>query len=258
MPMQSEDSIHRDVVSVRHLSRRFGNHDVLRDISLSIKNRETVAIMGASGGGKTTLLRCLSGLLQPSSGVVELFGVDINQCSERQLDEIRRKTGVVFQGAALFDYMTVGENVAFGVVRQKRMSRSEVNELVEHRLGIVGLQGTAHLMPSELSGGMRKRVGLARALATEPEILFYDEPTSGLDPITAFSIDGLIREVANTTQTTSVMVTHDIRSAMRVANRVLYLYEGQIVLDGVPELLHTTDDPHIQELVHKAETESLS
>jgi phospholipid/cholesterol/gamma-HCH transport system ATP-binding protein len=245
------------MIRVRDLTHKFGDKTVLRGVSLDVEKGETVAVMGSSGGGKTTLLRCMSGLLQPTSGTVELFGIDIFRCSAKDLAEIRRKVGIVFQGAALFDYMSVGENISFAAVRQKKMSGKEVKELVKARLETVGLEGTEKLYPSELSGGMRKRVGVARALATDPELLFYDEPTSGLDPVTAYSIDGLIKEVDSNLHATSVVVTHDLNSAMRVADRIVFLHEGTVIADAPPEAFTASADPRVREIVEKARSENL-
>jgi phospholipid/cholesterol/gamma-HCH transport system ATP-binding protein len=166
--------------------------------------------------------------------------------------------GVVFQGSALFDYLNVSDNIAFGVMRQRNLSRAELENLVADKLGLVGLPGIEKLMPSELSGGMKKRVGVARALASDPELLFYDEPTSGLDPITAYALDGLIRHVAGKTGATSVVITHDLHSVLRVATRVVFLYEGEIVYDGSASGFHDSKDPRIADVVAKAEAEALA
>ncbi len=246
------------MIRVAGVTHRFGEKTVLNDVSLHVSACETVAIMGGSGEGKTTLLRCMAGLLRPTEGVVELFGVDICTAPERKLEEIRRRVGVVFQGAALFDYLNVADNVSFGVVRRGRLNGEEIAELVAKKLKLVGLEGTERLMPSELSGGMRKRVGLARALAADPEILFFDEPTSGLDPVTAYSIDSLIREIGKELFTTSVVVSHDLHSVMRVADRVVFMFEGEVLADTTPEEFHRSDDPRIREAIEKAEDEALA
>lgn len=246
------------MIRITSLTVRFGQTTVLRDISLEIPKGQTIAIMGASGGGKTTLLRCMSGLLRPTEGSVEVLGVNLNSASERDMDAVRLKMGVVFQGAALFDYLNVRDNVAFGVCRHRRLSVQELNTLVSDKLSLVGLEGSEGFMPSELSGGMRKRVGLARALATDPEILYYDEPTSGLDPITAYSIDALIKDVGAKLGTTSVIVTHDLHSVMRVSQRVVFLYEGSIIEDGAPEQFLNSKDPRIREIIDKSEATIIS
>lgn len=231
---------------------------MLRDITLEIQSRESVAIMGGSGEGKTTLLRCMCGLQKPREGAVELFGVDFYRASERQKEEIRKRIGVLFQSSGLFDYLTVRDNVAFALERRNRLRPKEIDEVVRTKLALVGLEGIESLYPSELSGGMRKRVGLARALATDPEVLFLDEPTSGLDPVTAYAIDALIKEVIQRLNATVVLVTHDLNSVMRVAGRVVFLYRGEVIFDGVPEEFHNSRDARIREVVQKAEDESLS
>lgn len=245
------------MIRVSGLTVRFGDRTVIDDISLEIAAGEVVGIMGASGGGKTTLLRCMAGLLKPTEGTVEIMGVDINRCSERERDDVMLKLGVLFQGAALFDYLNVFENVAFGVSRHGRLSKAELKQLVEDRLRRVGLQETEKLMPSELSGGMKKRVGLARALATAPQILLYDEPTSGLDPITAYSIDSLILELSRSSASASVVISHDLYSAARVCNRVAFIYEGKIIADASPKEFFETRDPRIRELIDKAEAKRI-
>lgn len=246
------------MIQVSDLRHSFGEREVLRGVSLSISKGETVAVMGSSGGGKTTLLRCTAGLLKPISGTVKLFGEDIHSIGEHRFNELRKRVGILFQGAALFDFMNVGDNVGFGVSRQRHLSKSELSALVSEKLHLVGLGEIESLMPDELSGGMRKRVGLARALASDPEILFYDEPTSGLDPITAYSIDALIRELADKLDVTSVVISHDLHSVLRVADRVIFLDNGEIISDGVPDDFQKSGNPRIQEVIRKAEAEELS
>lgn len=246
------------MIRVSGVSVRFGERTVIDDVSLNVAEGETVAIMGASGGGKTTLLRVMSGLLVPTSGTVELFEIDINNCSPQELESVRLRTGILFQGAALFDYLNVFDNVSFGVIRHTKLSKKEVEELVSDRLKRVGLHGTENLMPSELSGGMKKRVGLARALATDPAILFYDEPTSGLDPITAYSIDSLIVDLAKSTASASVVISHDLHSVMRVCSRVVFLWEGKVIADGEPQEFLKSTDPRIRELIDKSEATQMS
>ena len=245
------------MIRVRDLSHRFGDKVVLDNVSLEVNEGETVAVMGSSGSGKTTLLRCMSALLEPTSGAVELMGTDVTKCSQRELEEIRHKLGVVFQSAALFDYLNVEDNVLFAVRRQRRLGGKQQRELVAKLLATVGLTGTEKLLPNELSGGMRKRVGLARALASEPKIMFYDEPTSGLDPVTAYAIDGLIKEVDVNMHATSVVVTHDLHSALRVADRVLFLHKGQMIADSPPRDFVDLDIPEIRSLVEAAAADQL-
>lgn len=246
------------MIRVRGLSHRFGDRVVLAEIDVDVSAGETVAIMGSSGGGKTTLLRCMAGLLRPTSGTVELFDVNLYSASSSERAQVRKRLGVVFQGSALFDYLNVHDNVAFGAERHLKLSRKALSEMVAEKLGLVGLEGTERLYPSELSGGMKKRVGLARALAMNPEVVFYDEPTSGLDPVTAYAIDALIREVSEKTNVTSIVVTHDVSAVMRVANRVLFLHDGRIAADLPPERFRNSRDPAIAEIVEKSQAESIA
>jgi phospholipid/cholesterol/gamma-HCH transport system ATP-binding protein len=246
------------MIRVRDLTHRFGEKTVLQNVSLDVTKGETVALMGSSGGGKTTLLRCMAALLRPTSGTVELFEKNIYKCPERELEDIRKKVGVVFQGAALFDYLSVEDNVLFAVQRRQKLRKKEQRDLVHKLLETVGLADTERLMPNELSGGMRKGVGLARALASEPEILFYDEPTSGLDPVTAYAIDGLINEIDVTLHATSVVVTHDVNSALRVADRVIFLSEGKVLLDAPPRDFLASEEPAIRSLVDASQAERIA
>lgn len=246
------------MIRVRGLSHRFGDRVVLSEIDVDVSAGETVAIMGSSGGGKTTLLRCMAGLLRPTSGTVELFDVNLYSASSSERAQVRKRLGVVFQGSALFDYLNVHDNVAFGAERHLKLSRKALSEMVAEKLGLVGLEGTERLYPSELSGGMKKRVGLARALAMNPEVVFYDEPTSGLDPVTAYAIDALIREVSEKTNVTSIVVTHDVSAVMRVADRVLFLHDGRIAADLPPERFRNSKDPAIAEIVEKSQAESIA
>ncbi len=241
------------MVKVRDLCHRFGDHEVLHDINLEVGAGEIVAIMGSSGGGKTTLLKCISGLLRPTSGDVLVDGISVQE----QPDEARSRLGLVFQNAALFDYLNVSDNVIFGIKRKRRIPHRERQALVAEKLAQVGLEGTEALMPSELSGGMRKRVGLARALAMEPKILLYDEPTSGLDPVTAYSIDRLIVDTRDRTGMTSVVVSHDVSSVFRVADRIAFLDDGRLLFVGEPTAFREEQNAAIRELLDKSQTERL-
>lgn len=241
------------MLNVSRLSHRFGEKQVLSDVSLDVGQGEIVAIMGSSGGGKTTLLKCVSGLLRPSEGSVTVDGVDVLAKPE----EARRHMALVFQYAALFDYLDVAHNVLFGVKRKRTIARAEEAEFVRMRLSEVGLEDCERLMPSELSGGMRKRVGLARALAMEPKLLLYDEPTSGLDPVTAYSIDQLIVDTRDRTGVTSLVVSHDVTSVFRVADRIAFLEGGSLLFLGSPGDFRKQASGPIEELVDKARAESL-
>src|SRR5687768_12436086 len=225
---------------------------ILDGIDLEIAKGEIVAVMGMSGSGKTTLLKCLAGLIKPTAGSILIEGTDIVPLTERELDEIRPRIGLVFQYAALFDSLTVYENVAFGLIHNKRMRRTQIARVVKQRLEEVGMEGNERLYPAQLSGGMQKRVGLARALAMEPAVLFYDEPTSGLDPVIAKNIDDLIIETRNRLQMTSVVVSHDIRSIFHIADRVAMLHEGKVVAVGTPAELRASKESFVREFIEDA------
>ena len=230
------------MIEVRDVTKSFGTQQVLRGVSLDIQRGEAVVIIGRSGGGKSILLKHLIGLLQPDSGVVRVDGEDITAMNERSLLRVRRKYGMLFQMAALFDSLTVEENVGFVLRRQGLESETEIRRRIVEALEMVELPGIGHKMPSELSGGMRKRVGLARAIVYRPEIVLYDEPTTGLDPIAADNIDRLIRRVWETFHVTSIAVTHDMKSARTISNRILMLHEGRIYSEGPTlEMLDSTD-----------------
>ena len=237
------------MVSIRNLTHRFGAKTVLNDISLEIDAGAIVAIMGSSGGGKTTLLRCISGLIVPTQGSIEVDGVDVR----KQPEEARQRMGMVFQSAALFDFLNVRDNVLFGVRRWQKGSKAEQQKRVDDALEAVGLSGTENAMPAELSGGMKKRVGIARALALSPKVMLYDEPTTGLDPITTYTIDHLIVELRKERQVTSLVVSHDVSSVLRVADRVAFLHEGRLTFDGTPAEFEKEKQPAIEELVQKAQ-----
>jgi phospholipid/cholesterol/gamma-HCH transport system ATP-binding protein len=238
------------MIEVRQLTKSFGAQKILDGVELRIESGESVAIIGRSGGGKSVLLKHIIALLQPDSGDVLIDGESIVRMNERQLLRIREKFGMVFQSAALFDSMTVAENVAFPLVRKKKKyTVAEIERRVAQALEMVDLPGTQKKNPAELSGGMRKRVGLARAIIYEPQILLYDEPTTGLDPIVSDSIDKLIIRVRDHFKITSVVVTHDMRSARRVGNRVLMLHEKKIYANAAPEVLFASTDPIVRQFI---------
>ena len=237
------------MIETRQLKKSFDTQLVLDGVDLRIESGESVAIIGRSGGGKSVLLKHLIALLQPDSGDVLINGESIVRMNERQLLRIREKFGMVFQSAALFDSMTVAENVAFPLIRKKKFTPGEIEQRVTAALEMVDLPGTQKKNPAELSGGMRKRVGLARAIVYEPQILLYDEPTTGLDPIVADSIDKLIIRVRDQLKITSVVVTHDMRTARRVGNRVLMLHEGKIYANATPEELFASQDPVVRQFI---------
>ena len=237
------------MIEVRQLTKSFGSQLVLTDVDLRIETGESVVIIGRSGGGKSVLLKLLIGLLQPDAGEVLVDGAPITRMNERQLLRVRRKFGMVFQGAALFDSMTVAENVAFGLYRHEHLTAGEVARRVAATLEMVDLPGTQKKKPAELSGGMRKRVGLARAIIYEPQFVLYDEPTTGLDPIASDSIDQLIIRVRDQLKVTSVVVTHDMRSARRVGNHVFMLHNKRVYAHGTPEELFTSRDAVVRQFI---------
>lgn len=216
---------------------------VLKGVNLHVERGETLALIGGSGSGKSTLLRLMIGLIRPTSGQILIDGADISRMPEAELSEVRLKMGMVFQYSALFDSMTVGDNVAFGLREHTDNDEATIARIVREKLELVGLHDVEALMPSELSGGMKKRVGLARALAVEPDIIFYDEPDSGLDPVTTEKIDKLILETQQRLGVTSIVVTHDMESACLVANRIAMIYEGELIaLDTVENFRRLHDE----------------
>jgi phospholipid/cholesterol/gamma-HCH transport system ATP-binding protein len=234
---------HQEHIVVEHLSKRFGEKEVLRDISLVVPRGKTTVILGGSGAGKTTLLRLLIALDRPTSGHIYVDGEDLVALNDQQLNHVRRKFGMVFQYAALLDSLTVLENVAFPMREHTTLSEKEIRTAVTEKLDILGLRGTEKLFPSELSGGMRKRVGLARALMLKPAILIYDEPTSGLDPTTSRMVDDLIEQMREMFQVTNVVISHDMTSAFRIAHYAYLLAEGRIAARGAPdEILKASAD----------------
>jgi phospholipid/cholesterol/gamma-HCH transport system ATP-binding protein len=237
------------MIETRDLHKSFGSQRVLDGVTLQIERGESVVIIGRSGGGKSVLLKILIGLLRPDAGDILIDGQNIAPMTERQLLQVRHKFGMLFQGAALFDSMTVEENVGFALRRDGKWTREEIGRKVSAALEMVELAGTEKKKPAELSGGMRKRVGLARAIVYQPQILLYDEPTTGLDPIAADRINRLITRICQHLQVTSVAVTHDLRSAAQIAQRILMLHEGRIHAAGTPaEILHSSE-PIVRQFV---------
>ncbi len=238
------------MIEVRELRKSYGNHRVLDGVSFGIEKGESVVIIGRSGGGKSVLLKHVIGLLQPDAGRVLIAGEDITAMNERELIRVRQRFGMLFQGAALFDSMTVAENVAFAFRRQRGLTAGEVARKVATALEMVDLPGLENKKPSELSGGMKKRVGLARAIVYQPEIVLYDEPTTGLDPIVADSIDQLIIRVRERMRVTTVVVTHDMRSARRVGQRILMLHNKKIYANGTPDEIFASEDPTVKQFIN--------
>lgn len=241
------------VISLRQLNITFGTHTVLDNIDLDVYKGETLAVLGPSGTGKSTVLRSMIGLLEPNGGQIFIQGEDVSGLDEDGWNHLRMKMGMVFQYSALFDFLTVGENVAFGLRQHTDKSNEEIQGIVTQMLDLVGLPGTQNLYPAELSGGMKKRVGLARAIAVNPEIVLYDEPTAGLDPIMSRNISRLIKKTQEQLHVTSVLVTHDMQSAFYAADRVAMLYEGHIVAIGTAEEMKNSTNPIVKAFIEGRE-----
>jgi phospholipid/cholesterol/gamma-HCH transport system ATP-binding protein len=236
-------------VIVRDLRYEISGRTILDDVDLEVAPGEIMAVMGLSGGGKTTFLKCCAGLTRPSGGEIYIGDTEIAHLTESQLNTVRRRLGMVFQYAALFDSMTVYENVAFGLRYHSELSEAEIRRVVEEKLEAVGMPGTERYYPAELSGGMRKRIGLARALATNPEVLLYDEPTSGLDPVVATLIDELIVKVRDALGVTSIVVSHTIPSIFRIADRIAMLYGGRFEQVGTPDEMRNSGSPVVRQFI---------
>ena len=231
------------MIKLIDIHKSFGKQRVLKGLRLDIEDGKTTVIIGKSGGGKSVLLKHIIGLLKPDSGQVLVDGVDITKLNDRGLNEIRKKFGMLFQDAALFDSMTVGENVAFPLREHTKIKDSEIREIVAERLRAVGLKGIEDKMPSELSGGMKKRVGLARAIAMQPRIVLFDEPTTGLDPVMTEAINQLIMETQNNFNLTCVVISHDLGSIFKIGHKIAMFYEGEIIEYGSPEEIKSSGDP---------------
>ena len=241
------------LIKVRKLKIAFGEKVVLNEIDFDIYEGQTLAVIGPSGTGKSTVMKVLTGLLRPTSGSVVIGGQETSGYFEDEWDKLRTHMGVVFQYSALFDFLSVGENVAFGLRRHTNLSDEEITKKVSELLELVGLPGTENMLPSELSGGMKKRVGLARALAMQPKIVFYDEPTSGLDPVMTMTISRLIRKTQQQLGVTSLLVTHDMESVFYTADRIAMLHEGKIVATGTVEEIKNSSNPVVQAFINGQE-----
>jgi phospholipid/cholesterol/gamma-HCH transport system ATP-binding protein len=237
------------MIEVRNLHKTLGTLEVLRGVNLDIRSGESIVIIGRSGSGKCVFLKHLIGLMLPDEGSVSVDGTDITRLDDERRRRMRRRFGMLFQGSALFDSMTVDENVGLGLREHTKIPESEIREKVRERLAMVGLEGIEQMRPASLSGGMKKRVALARAVAVDPEYVLYDEPTTGLDPITADSINDLIRGLQERLRVTSVVVTHDMASAYKVGDRIAMLHEGRIIFEGTPEEVQKTDHPVVQQFI---------
>lgn len=237
------------MITLKGVTKYLSGHKVLDSLDFEIKDKETVVIIGRSGCGKSVLLKHLIGIMLPDEGNIYIDGVDATKLNEEKWNEMRKKFGMLFQGAALFDSLTVEENVAFSLSRLTNMSRDEIKNIVKKKLSLVGLKNVEQMKPAELSGGMKKRVGLARAIAMDPMIILYDEPTTGLDPIMADAINDLIIDMHKRLGTISIVVTHDMVSAYKVASRIAMLYKGKIIEVGTPEQIKNTKNPVVRQFI---------
>lgn len=237
------------MIKLVKVCKSFKGQKVLDNLDFEIEPESITVIIGRSGGGKSVLLKHMIGLIRPDSGQVFVDGIDIAKLNDKQLNETRKKFGMLFQDAALFDSMTVGENVAFPLIEHTRLTKKNIDKIINEKLLRVGLKDITHKMPSELSGGMRKRVGLARAIALDPKIILFDEPTTGLDPIMCESVDNLIVETQRHTKATFVVISHDIKSTFKIAHRVAMLYNGKIRAEGTPKEIRSSSDPIVMQFV---------
>jgi phospholipid/cholesterol/gamma-HCH transport system ATP-binding protein len=241
-------------IRIRGLKKAFGAHEVLRGVDLDIERGKINIIIGGSGQGKSVLMKHLMGLTRPDAGHIWVDGEDIVGLDDVELNRVRRKFGMLFQYAALFDSLTVEENVAFPLIEHTKKGKAEVKRLVTERLNSLGLRNIEKKYPAELSGGMRKRVGLARALVLEPEILLYDEPTTGLDPVATKNVDDMIRDISHQTGVTSVVISHDMASTFRIAHKISMLYDGKIAVSGTPDDIRRCRLPFVREFVEMSGT----
>jgi phospholipid/cholesterol/gamma-HCH transport system ATP-binding protein len=237
------------MIEIINLHKSFGSFPVLRGVNLAVEQGESVTVIGGSGSGKSVLIKHIIGLLFPDRGQVKVAGQVLNALDEAGLNEVRKKFGMLFQGAALFDSLSVWENVAFGLKQHTRKSDKEIRAIATQKLALVGLKDVEDKMPVDLSGGMKKRVGLARAIAMDPEIILYDEPTTGLDPITADAINDLIVDLRRKLGVTSVAITHDMHSAYKISDRIAMLYKGEILETGTPDDIRNTVNPIVRQFI---------
>ncbi len=240
----------KPLIELEQVRLAFGAKTVLQDVSLAVEKGETMVVIGPSGSGKSTILRLIIGLLKPTAGRISVHGEDVASYGEEDWNRLRKRMGMVFQYSALFDFMTVGENIAFGLRQHTDKTEAEIEAIVLHMLERVGLAGQENVMPANLSGGMKKRVSLARAIAVQPDIVLYDEPTAGLDPIMSEVINNLIVQARDEFGVTSVVVTHDMDSAFQVADRIAMLYDGQIIAVGTPSEISRSTDERVHRFVH--------
>jgi phospholipid/cholesterol/gamma-HCH transport system ATP-binding protein len=237
------------MIEIENLHKRFGSKVVLAGLTLTIERGETMVVIGGSGTGKSVLLKHIIGLMKPDQGRVVVDGQDVGSLDETELTDLRKKFGMLFQGAALFDSLSVWENVGFALTQHSKRPPREIREIAREKLAMVGLKGVEDLMPAELSGGMKKRVGLARAIANDPQIILYDEPTTGLDPIMADVINELVIRLKHQLKMTSIAITHDMTSAYKIADRIAMLYQGQIQEVGTPDEIRASRNPIVRQFI---------
>lgn len=247
--VKSEEGGKEALIKIENLVKTFGGRPVLKNVNLDIYRGETMVIMGGSGCGKSTLLRHVIGAHKPDAGRVVFMGKDLASLDEDGMNEIRKKFGMLFQSAALFDSMNVGQNIALPLKEHTKLDHKIISIIVKMKMELVGLRGFENLMPSQLSGGMRKRVGLARAIVMDPEVVFYDEPTAGLDPIMTAVIDKLVVDLSKKLNITSIVVTHDMKSVFRIADRIAMLHKGEILQIGTPKEIEASSNPVIRQFV---------
>lgn len=240
----------KTILSVKNIQKTFHNRVVLKDVSLDIKQGEIFVIMGGSGSGKSTLLRIMTQGIKPTKGYVEYNGQDLSTLTTDEIEKIKRRFGMSFQSSALLDFLTVEENVSLPLTEHTKLSSKVINIIAKMKLNLVGLQGFEHYLPSMLSGGMKKRVGLARAIAMDPEIVFYDEPTAGLDPVVCAVVDKLICDLTKKLKLTSIVVTHNMESVFRIADRVAMLYKGELLEVGPPAQIKKSGNKIIQQFIN--------
>ncbi len=237
------------MIKITNLHKSFGDKEILKGVNLEIKDKEITVILGGSGSGKSVLIKHIMGLLKPDKGKIIIDGVDFINATGEQLVEIRKKFGMLFQYSALFDSMSVKDNIAFPLIEHTKMSRKEIYKIVSEKLELVGLAGVEELFPASLSGGMQKRVALARAIVLKPKNIVYDEPTSGLDPLMSKQVDNLIVDMSNKLKITSIIISHDIPSAFRIADKIAVLYQGVIVADGSPQEILKSQNEYVKEFL---------
>lgn len=243
-----------DKIVIRDLCKSFNGNKVLDNLNLNVKENETLVVIGRSGCGKSVLLKHIMGVMKPDSGHIYVEGVDITELEDKELDKIRVKFGMLFQGAALFDSLSVADNVGFALIEHTKLEKRIIERRIKDCLSMVGLSGIEEIKPAELSGGMKKRVGLARAICMNPEIILYDEPTTGVDPIMGDAINVLIKELHDMLGVTSIVVTHDMTSAYKVGQRIAMLYKGKIIESGTPDEIRDTKNPIVKQFITGAAT----